>query len=1243
MMNSRRCPICDRPLPATAKRCAQCGQPFRVSNSATMANGVMPKDSEHLFTLKRRPSWRPAAPGRFSSLLRSSINKAGRTTPRRDLSPLRHSLTLDEPDYHTPDEQDLPNSTAESLGETDALNALRPEPQATWQRVVESPDDATELTTYPPRPMLPSTIRVAEARSTPLITKLRRRYFSPKLFFWGMSCILVTFLVTVGVLEAMGRTLSANPKNNGPSLLVSPHEVAIGATLSLRGQRFAPGGQVGLTRDIAIPILDTASASVVRADGQGLFSDTVVVQADWGVGAHTIGAEDAISHKITSYPILVVGKGQPLRPAHLKLSTDSLDLGSGDQATNSKQTLTLTNQGSGLISWRGSATQSWLKISPESGTFYSGMRSEVIIAVDRANLLPGTYTAQVLFSSNAGEQSLMVRTTVIKLDPQDKAVLQLTPSVMSFTATDAGASPGPQVVTVSNPGVQTLNWQANSSASWLGISQQSGSLAPQGSSPMTISVNTSTLLPGTYNGTITFSAQDPETALHSPQSVDVSVTITPRCALTLTPSLVSFTAAYQQQAQLTKTVKVDASASCQSPLNWHVSSSESWLKTSQQSGTTSDDLAVGIDPGGLNPGTYSGTLTFSSDAGTQALLVNFILGAPDVPVLSLNTAAFSFHGIAATNDASTQILTLTNAGNGTLSWQATTETGAGGAWLSASPTSGTLGAQQSTQISVTANVLSGLRDGPYTGVINFSGTDEYGHPATGSSQSVPVGFTVRPACGLIASQTTLLFNGAGGQAPPAAHSVTLTASSTCTHSLAWSAQVSDKTWLSTTTTGTVSTTSPATLNANVSLMGLPLDPRPYTTSIALTATDTVTHAAVAAPSPLVATLNMQPACTLQAPSTTQVSFSTVAGQNPAAPSTTFTIGVTGTCSGNVTVTPSKVNNAGWLMVSSATTASVGSPASFTLTMNAAALAVAQYSETISFAAVSDGIAIVSSPQTVNVTLNVGRPPTLTVDAGAGGLTFEQTTGMASKDITLSNTGTGALNWNAALQNSAPAFVSLSTTTGNGLTLGSNTTVTVNVDTTNQTGSFMMGVVISATDATTGLAVAGSPITLPLTITIPPASLQLSATTLDFATTEGSNPDNKTVRLSNGGGGTLGWQASSSASWLTVSPATGNNGALGTSTLTCQVNTSGLTASTTPYSASVTITPSVGAPVTITVTLTVSATPPPVQTPNGSGEPTPSASASPTLSVQDVTVTVPPTSAIETTISTTVNTAIAPKP
>ena len=78
---------------------------------------------------------------------------------------------------------------------------------------------------------------------------------------------------------------------------------------------------------------------------------------------------------------------------------------------------------------------------------------------------------------------------------------------------------------------------------------------------------------------------------------------------------------------------------------------------------------------------------------------------------------------------------------------------------------------------------------------------------------------------------------------------------------------------------------------------------------------------------------------------------------------------------------------------------------------------------------------------------------------------------------------------------------------------------------------------------------------------------------------------QTIDVQNPGGNTLTWTAGTlSQQWLTVTPTTGSDTAGQSTPLTFNVNVTELAATAVPSSATVVITPSVGAAVTVTVTV-----------------------------------------------------------
>ncbi len=329
---------------------------------------------------------------------------------------------------------------------------------------------------------------------------------------------------------------------------------------------------MGLSYNASVPIVDTAGKSVIAADKQGNFTDTVIVEPEWQAGPHAIHAEDALLHKIASFMLTVTGESPSLRPAHLQLSTNTVDLGSGDQATNSMQPVTLTNLGGGQVAWQTSVTQPWLELSPNSGIFAGNQDAKIVVAADRANLKAGSYAASIIFVSDAGRLTLLVKMKVTPLQPGHEAVLQLSPAVLSFSTIDGGADPPAQVITVSNPGVQPLQWSITSvtsdQSSWLSVSPQAGNVAKGGSEAVTIGVDTSMLLPGVYSGLVTFASSGTGTVKDSPQSIYVSLTVTPQCLLQVSPGGLTFANAYLQPAPAAQVINVGIAEACSSQMHW---------------------------------------------------------------------------------------------------------------------------------------------------------------------------------------------------------------------------------------------------------------------------------------------------------------------------------------------------------------------------------------------------------------------------------------------------------------------------------------------------------------------------------------------------------------------------------------------------------------------------------------------------------------------------------------------------
>jgi hypothetical protein len=1189
------CPSCQEPLPWTAKYCAKCGQNLSTNTPST-------KKNKNLLFPDVKKVHRPSAlkVSRFYVLGAGVHATTQRMTPHMDTTP-----DQSEHNGHASG-----NTTITLSPDTDIQEEFNDDREwqrrATWEKVVtyKTPRVLPSPVTPPP---IPAISRSPAGSTPPALVSIRQT--PPKkpprvptqLLSWISLIVLAGLLLggVFGLVVSFGHGILSRTSHSSPlTLQVTPSTVAQGGTITLHGTHFSPSARVGLTLDANITLFDTNYTNIIRTDANGSFSDTAYVDPSWGGGPHVIHAEDAILHKSASFTVIVTGQSTSLRPPHLLFSTNALDLGSGDQATNSSQMITISNAGGGQITWRATATQRWLLVTPASGTFSNGQHMQLVVASDRSNLGVGSYSASIIFTSNTGQATLSVKMSVTPLQPGHEPVLQLNPAVLSFTAKDGAGSPPDQVVTVSNPGVLALQWSAtsvtNDGTSWLSVYPSSGTVTKGNSQEATISVNTSIMLPGVYSGSVTFTSNGLVAAKNSPQTIYVSLVVLPQCGLQVSPGALTFSGVYLQSPPAQQIMSVGVSQGCSSSLNWSAIATTSdrgkWLSIGSTGGVTPSNPSVSVSTAGLLPGTYSGSVIFSSSSGTQTLPVTLILGQSTTPIATAAPATLSFSGIIGqTGPVPPQNITLTNTGGGTLTWHATAATAIGGAWLGVTPATGSLSSQLAATLSVSPTLSETLTAGTYNATITIIGTDSLGNPASGSPLSIPVSFLVQAPCSITAATPALAFQGVSGQPDPAVQAATITANGTCVNALTWTAVTATTpvggTWLSATpATGTVSLKAPSTTSVGVTTAGLAAGT--YKGTVTITAIDNVTKAAVGKPQVIAVTLTVQPGCTLQPPSVKGETFSSQVGANPA--TQTFTISASGACTGKVTITPTATmaNGTGWLAVSPASTkVTSGTSATFTVTVTSASLAAGSYTGSISLAAFNAGIAISGSPQTVGITLTVSAPPSLT--AGPGTMNFNVSTGPLSKPVTITNTGGQPLNWTAALGTGSPSYVSLSAASGTGLAGGAAATVNVTVNATGVPGGTTVSttVVISATDPNTGQAVAGSPSTVAITITISSPKMTLSATSLTYTTTVGNNPAAQTINLQNTGDDTLTWKAAApSQPWLTVTPTTDSDSAGQSATLTFTIDVTNMTANT--YTATVLITPSTGAPQKVTVTLTI---------------------------------------------------------
>ena len=184
---------------------------------------------------------------------------------------------------------------------------------------------------------------------------------------------------------------------------------------------------------------------------------------------------------------------------------------------------------------------------------------------------------------------------------------------------------------------------------------------------------------------------------------------------------------------------------------------------------------------------------------------------------------------------------------------------------------------------------------------------------------------------------------------------------------------------------------------------------------------------------------------------------------------------------------------------------------------------------------------------------------------------------AAQSIQVTNSGGGTLNWSAT---ASAMWLSVAVTSGT-----APSTLSVLVSPTGLgAGTYTGSVQISAAGAS------NSPVSVTVTLTVAPAQpvLAVSPQALTFNYTVGVTIlAAQSIQVTNSGGGTLNWSATTSATWLTVAAASGT----APSTLSVLVSPTGLGAGTYTGSVQISAAGASNSPVSVAVTLTVAPAPP----------------------------------------------------
>ncbi len=200
-------------------------------------------------------------------------------------------------------------------------------------------------------------------------------------------------------------------------------------------------------------------------------------------------------------------------------------------------------------------------------------------------------------------QPIAFQSVLVTSPNANTGTLSTSTSSLSFSATYGAPSPAPQTVQISAGGGGVLPWTASTSAAWLSVSPASG-VTP---ASLQVSVNSSSLAGGSYNGTVTVVSQG---SAPTTQVISVALTVvTPPPAIVLSASSFNFVAL---TGQPTPAQSLSVLNGGYGTFSYSISSNSSWLSASPASGSTPGNIAVSVSASGLSVGSYSGNIIVSA-------------------------------------------------------------------------------------------------------------------------------------------------------------------------------------------------------------------------------------------------------------------------------------------------------------------------------------------------------------------------------------------------------------------------------------------------------------------------------------------------------------------------------------------------------------------------------------------------------------------------------------------------------
>jgi hypothetical protein len=287
-----------------------------------------------------------------------------------------------------------------------------------------------------------------------------------------------------------------------------------------------------------------------------------------------------------------------------------------------------------------------IAVDNESRVYVADSNQNIIVVYDSYgaylktiydNNAPYFNPVQITFNNNRLYIASSLAKSIYVLAIDNYAFLRVEPLSLEFSSY-AGANLSGQL-TIFNDGKGDLSFNAESSVQWMALSTTSGVVAPGGSIPVNLLINTSGLSLGTYTGSIDISSNG------GSEKVQVTLHILPPPTLDVSPQVFDLV---KKKGSPVDPLIVNISL-LNDPTNsmtWSASSDSPWLTITPTTGSSNSTVSANILVNtNLEPGTYTGHITVTADGanGSPATItVNLEIKTSRRIAVSTNLESASF-------------------------------------------------------------------------------------------------------------------------------------------------------------------------------------------------------------------------------------------------------------------------------------------------------------------------------------------------------------------------------------------------------------------------------------------------------------------------------------------------------------------------------------------------------------------------------------------------------------------------